>query len=169
MIKICPTKTFIVIIVQENYFQITATTLDNNHPIIQTIEDDHHTKEIRTISHKTGIVDHIVEIVNIKITIQDQIQINPNFRLMTDHIQILGIEIFQIIDLETLHTIDIEIILTIGIEAIQTIETPDIKTIDHAIIQTTDQNIKIIKIDHVINHRTEVQAITTKKLLSITT
>ena len=44
------------------------------------------------ISHKTGIVDHIVEIVNIKITIQDQIQINRNFRLMTDPIQILETE-----------------------------------------------------------------------------
>ena len=70
------TKTFIAKIVQENPFQIAPTTLDNNHPIIQIIEDDHHTKEIHRISHKKGIVDHIVEIVNIKIINQDPIQIN---------------------------------------------------------------------------------------------
>ena len=45
-IKNYPTKTFIAITVQENPFQLTPTTLDNNHPIIQIIEDDHHTKEI---------------------------------------------------------------------------------------------------------------------------
>ena len=72
-IKIYPTKTFIAIIVQESPFQITPTTLDNNHPIIQIIVDDHHTKEFQKISHKTDIVDQIVEIINIKIIIQDQI------------------------------------------------------------------------------------------------
>ena len=30
------------------------------------IEADHHAKEIHKISHQTGIVDQIVEIVNIK-------------------------------------------------------------------------------------------------------
>ena len=149
--------------VQENPFQINATTLDNNHPIIQIIEEYHHTKEIHRISHKTGIVDHIVEIVNIKITIQDQFQINPIFPFKTDPIQILEIEFIQIIDLETLLTIDIEIILTIGIRTIQTIETLDIKIFDHAIIQTTDQNILFIKIDHAIIHKTEAQAKTTDK------
>ena len=63
----------------------TPITLDNNHPTIQMIEDNHHTKQIRKISHKTDIVNHIVEIVSIKITIQT----NPNFRLMPDAIQIL--------------------------------------------------------------------------------
>ena len=96
-----------------------------------------------------------------KITIQHQIQINPNFRQMTDHIQILEIEIIQIIVLETRHTTDLENILTIGLETIQTIEISDINIIDHAIIQTIDQNIIIIKIDHAIIHKTEVQAITT--------
>ena len=55
-----PKKTFIALIVQENPFQMTPTTLDNNHPIIQIKEDDHHTEEIL---HK---IDHIVGIVNIK-------------------------------------------------------------------------------------------------------
>ena len=36
-----PKKTFIAIIVQENPFQITPTTLDNNHPEKQILEDDH--------------------------------------------------------------------------------------------------------------------------------
>ena len=82
---------------------------------------------------------------------------------MPDPIQILQIEIVQFIDLETLHTTDIEIILRIGIEIIQTTETPDIKIIDRAIILTTDQNIKIIKKDHAITHRTEAQTMTTDK------
>ena len=160
-IKIYPTKTFIAIIVQEHSFQTTPTTLDNNHPIIQSIEDNHQTKEIYRISHKIGIVDQIVKLVKIQITIQDQIQINT--ALTTDLIQILEIEIIQIIDLETLHTIDLEILRTNGIGTIQTIEFLVIKIIDHAIIQTTDQNIIIIKIDHAIIHRREAQAITTDK------
>ena len=127
------------------------------------IQDDHHTKENHKISHKTDIVDHIVEIVIIKITIQDQFQRNTNFRLMLDPIQILEIEIIQIIGLETLHTTDIEIIPTIGIETIQTIEILDIKTINHAIILTTDQNTRVIKIDHATIHRTEFEDITIDK------
>ena len=75
---------------------------------MQIIEDDHHTKEIHEIFHKTGIVDHIVEI-----TIQDQIQTNLNFYLIPVPIQILGIAIIQTIDLETLLSIDIEIFPTI--------------------------------------------------------
>ena len=86
---------------------------------------------------------------------------------MTGPIQILEIEIIQLLDLETLLTIDVKIILTIGIETIQTIETPDIKIIDHAIIQTKDENIIIIKIDHAIIHRTEAQAITTDKEITL--
>ena len=93
--------------------QITQITPDNNHPIIQIIEDDHHTKKIHENSRKTGIVDHIVEIVNIEITIQDQTQINLNFCLKPVPIPTLGIKIIQTIDLETLHTIDIKIVPTI--------------------------------------------------------
>ena len=162
-IKIYPTKIFIVKIVQENHFQITSITLDNNHPIIQIIEDDHHTKKNYEISHKTDTVDHIVEILNIKITIQDQIHTNLNFRLIPVPIQTLEIKIIQTTDLETLHTIDIEIFPTIGIETIQSIEIRDIKIIDYAIILTTDQSIKFIKIDHATIHKTEIQAITIDK------
>ena len=111
--KFTQKKTFIVKIAQENHFQITPITLDNNHLIIRIIEEDHHTKEIHEVFHKTDIVDHIVEIVNIKITIEDQIQTNLNFCLMPFPIQFLEIEIIQIITLETLNTIVIEFIPTI--------------------------------------------------------
>ena len=57
-------------------------------PIKRIIEDNHHTKKIPEISHKTDIVDHIVEIVNIEKTIQVQIQTNLKFRLMPVPIQI---------------------------------------------------------------------------------
>ena len=102
-------------------FQITPITLDNNHPIIRIIEKDHHTKKIHETSDKTDIVDHMVDLFNNEITIQDQFQTNLNFRLMPVSIQNLEIEIIQIIDLEILHTIDLEVIPTIGIETIETI------------------------------------------------
>ena len=143
--------------------QTNPITLDNNHPLMRIIEEDHHTKEIHKISHKTDRVDHIVEIVNIKIIFQDQIQTNLSFCLRPIPIQILEKKIIRKIDLETLHTIDKETIPTIGIETVQTIDTLDIKIIDHAIILTTGQIIIIIKIDHATIHRTEVQAIATDK------
>ena len=52
------------------------------------------------------MVDHIIEIVNIEITIPDQIQTNLNFRLKPVPTKILEIEIIQTIDHETLHTIE---------------------------------------------------------------
>ena len=168
-IEIYPTKTFKVI-VQENHFQITQNTLDNSHFIIRIIEEDHQIKEIHKISHKTDIVDQIVEIVDIEITIQDQTQTNLNFCLMLFPIGILEKEVIQIIDLEIFHIIEIDIFPTIVIETIQMIEILDVKIIDHAIFLTTDQKIIIINIDYAIIHRTEFQLITTdKKLRSVTT
>ena len=67
------------------------------------MEENRHNKDIHEVSHKTDIVDQIVEIVKIEITIQDQIQTNLNLCLMPVPIQMLEIEIIQIIDLETLH------------------------------------------------------------------
>ena len=107
------------------------------------------------------MVDQTDEIIKIKITIQEQFQINTDST--TDPIQFLETKTIQIIDLETPHTIGKGIIFTIGIEAIQKIETLDIKIIDHANIQTTDQIKIIIKIDDAVIHRTEAQAITTDK------
>ena len=63
----------------EKPLQITPITLDSNQLIIQIIEHNHHSKEIHKISRKTDIVDPIVEILNIKRTIQNQVQTNPFF------------------------------------------------------------------------------------------
>ena len=125
--------------------------------MIHIIVDDQHTKEIHKISLKTHIVDQTVEIIDIKITIQDTIQTNTD--LTTDPLQILEIEIIQIIDLETPHTIGVEIILTIEKEAIQTIENLDINIIDQALFK---QQIKILQLSKQI-HGTKAQAITTDK------
>ena len=57
-IKDYPTKTFTVIIVQENHFRITQIILNNNNLKFKIIEDDHQLKEIHKISHKTDVVDH---------------------------------------------------------------------------------------------------------------
>ena len=65
--QIYPTKTIIVIIVQENHFQITQITLDNNDLTIRVIVDDHQTKEFHEISHKTDIVDQTVKKISIEI------------------------------------------------------------------------------------------------------
>ena len=115
-----PKKTFTVIILPDNYFQLPPTILDTNHLIIQTIEDDHLTKEIHAIFHKTDIVDQTVELSNIETTIQDRIQADLNFRLKPVSIHTPGIDTIPMIDLETLLIIEIDIIPAIGIESIQT-------------------------------------------------
>ena len=61
----------------------------------------------------TDIVDQTVEIINIEITIQDQIETDLNLRLIPVPIQILEIDITQMTDLETLHIKEKEIIPTI--------------------------------------------------------
>ena len=153
-----PTKTIeIIIIIQENYFQITQIILDNNHLIIQFIEDDNQTKKTDEFSHKTDMVDQTVEKISIEITIQDQTDLS--FRLIPVPIQILEIDFIQMIDLETLHIIELEIIPMIAIKTIQMIEILNIKIIDPAIILTTDQTIKnqkiiTIKKDHATIHGT---------------
>ena len=128
------------------------------------------------ISNKKRNTDYFTKTTYFKPTFQISKYTEEKLKLLTkfnfqhfQKTQKLEIETIQIIDLETLHTIDIEIIPTIGIEIIQTLETLDIKIIDHPIILTTDQNITIIKIDHAITHRIEIQALTLdKKILSVT-
>ena len=99
-------------------------------------------------SHIIDIVDQTVKTIDIKIIIQDQIQIEATNRtsLKTIPFQTLVIETIQTIDPETPHTKETEII--------QIIETDSIKLTDHETIQTTDQTtidqITItITIDHV--------------------
>ena len=162
-IKINQTKTFTVKIYLENHFQIIQINLEINHLIIPTTEDDHQTKEVHVISHKTDKVDQINEVISIETTIHDQVQIqnDQNIRLKPVPIHTLGIDTNQMIDQEVPRTIEIEIIPIIGIEATQTIQIKDIKIIYHEIILTTDQIIKVLltttnKKDHAIVHKIEI-------------
>ena len=63
------------IIALENHFQIAQIIQEASHLIFVITEIDHQIKEIHEILHKTDIGDHTVEILNIKIFIPDQIQI----------------------------------------------------------------------------------------------
>ena len=56
-IKIYQTIIYIVIIVQENHFQVTQITQEINHHITQIIEVDRTNKENHEISHKMDIAD----------------------------------------------------------------------------------------------------------------
>ena len=82
-----------------------------------TTEADHQTKEFRVISHKTDLVDQIVEIISIEVIIRDQTQTDQNIRLIPVPIYTLGIDTISMIDQEIHCTIDIKIVLTIRIKA----------------------------------------------------
>ena len=156
-----------VIITPENHSRIAQIIQETNHLITLTTEVDHQIKEIHEIPHKTDIVDHTVEILNIEIIIHDQTQIDQIIRLIPVPILILGIDTIQMTDHETHRTIDIEIILTIETETIQIIEIND-KIMDHEVIQTTDQINKVliiilIQIDHEKIHKIGIQTITKDK------
>ena len=147
---------YIVITVQENHFRTTLITQGINHHITQVIEEDHQNEEIHRILHKTIIIDQIVEI-----TIRDQIQMQHN--LFLDPIPNQEIITIQTINHETHHTIEIETTPIIGIEVIQTTETRITRTIDQGITHIIDQTITdqtiIIKTDHEIIHKIEIQVI----------
>ena len=81
-----------------NYFQTARMIQEINHFITLTTEVDHQAKEIHVISHKTDIVDQIVEILNMEITIHDQIQTEQIIRLIPVPIHTLGINTIQMID-----------------------------------------------------------------------
>ena len=82
-----PTKIYIVIIVQENHFQVTQITQEINHHITQVIELDRPNEKIHEISHKIDIADRIT-----KITIHDRIQTQQNLFLHPVPIQTQGID-----------------------------------------------------------------------------
>ena len=155
-----PNKIFIVITVQENHFRTTPITQGINHHITQVIEDDHQNEEIHKILHKIDIIDRIAKIT--KITIHDQIPIQHNLFLDPVPNQTQGIDTIPIINHETHHTTEIENIQIIEVEVIQTIEIRITRTIDQEIILIIDQTITdqmiIIKIDHEIIHKIEIQA-----------
>ena len=63
-------------------------TVEPDPPLLRPqTEDDHQTKEIHKISHKTDIVDQTVKIISMETTI---------------HAQIQEIDVIQMINLETL-------------------------------------------------------------------
>ena len=136
-------------------------SLDNNHSTDITIEENLRIKKIHEISHRIDIVDQTVKTIDIKIIVQDQIQIEATVRtsLKTVPVQILVIDTIQTIDLETPHTFETP--QTIETEIIQIIETDSIKITDHETIQTIDQTTIdqttiTITIDHVKIPKTEV-------------
>ena len=144
--------------VQENHCRTTPITQGINHHITQVIEEDHQNEEIHRILRKITIIDQIVEI-----TIRDQIPMQHN--LFSDPVpnQTQEINTIPIINHETHHTTEIETIHIIGIEVIRTIEIRIIRTIDqeitHIIDQTITDQMTIIKTDHGIIHKIEIQVI----------
>ena len=149
---------YIVTTVQENHFRITPITQGINHYITQVIEEDHQNKEIHRILHKIIIIDQIVEI-----TIRDQIQMQHNLFLDQIPNQTQEINTIPIINHKTHHITEIETIHIIEIEVIRTIEIRITRTIDQEITHITDQTITdqmtIIKTDHGVIHKIEIQVI----------
>ena len=149
---------YTVTTVQENHIRTTPITQEINHHITQVIEEDHQNEEIHRILHKIIIIDQIVEI-----TIRDQIQMQHNLFLDPIHNQTQEINTIPIINHELHHITEIETIHIIEIEVIRTIEIRITRTIDQEIIHITDQTITdqiiIIKTDHGIIHKIEIQVI----------
>ena len=98
-----------------------------------------------------------------KITIRDQIPMQQNLFLDPVPNQTQGINTIPIINHETHHTTEIETIHIIEIEVIRTIEIRITRTIDQEITRIIDQTITdqmtIIKTDHGIIHKIEIQFI----------
>ena len=104
-------KIFTVKTALENHSQIGQIIQETNHFIILTTEIDHQTKEIQEIHHRTDIVDHTLETLNIEIFIGDQTQIDQTILLIPIPIHSLEIDTNHLTDHETHRTIEIEIFL----------------------------------------------------------
>ena len=147
---------YIVTTVQENHFRTTPITQGINHHITQVIEEDHQNEEIHRTLHKIIIIDQIVEI-----TIRDQIPMQHNLFLDPVPNQTQEIKTIPIInhnhttEIETIHIIEIEVIRTIEIRITRTID----QEITHIIDQTITDQMTIIKTDHGIFHKIEIQVI----------
>ena len=147
---------YTVTTVQENQFRTTPITQGINHHITQVIQEDHQNEEIHRILHKIIIIDQIVAI-----TIRDQIQMQHNLFLVpipnqTQEINttpIINHEIHHITEIETIHIIEIEVIRTIEIRITRTID----QEITHIMDQTITDQVTIIKTDHGIIHKIEIQ------------
>ena len=148
--------------VQENHSRTTPITQGINHHITQVIEEDHQNEEIHRILHKIIIIDQIVEI-----TIRDQIQMIhnlfldpvPNQTQETNTIPIINHETHHITEIETIHKIEIEVIRTIEIRTTRTID----QEITHITDQTITDQMTIIRTDHGIIHKIEIQVIIINK------
>ena len=150
---------YIVIIVQENHFQVVQIIQEINHHITPVIEVDRPNEEIHEISHKIDIADRIAKIT--KITIPGRIQTQQSLFLHPVPIQTQGIDTIPIIDHETHHLTEIETIHIIEIEVILTIEIRIIQTTDQGTVHKKDRiitnQIITIKTDHEIIHKIETQ------------
>ena len=147
---------YIVTTFQENHFRTTPITQGINHHKTQVIEEDHQNEEIHRILQKKIIIDQIVEI-----TIRDQIPMQHKLFLDPVPNQTQEINTIPIINHETHHTTELETIHIIEIEVIRTIEIRITRTIDqkitHIIDQTITDQMTIIKTDHGIIHKIEIQ------------
>ena len=150
---------YIVIIVQENHFQVIQIIQEINHHITPVIEVDHPNEEIHEISHKIDITVRIAKIT--KITNHDQIPIQHNLFLDPVPNQTKGIYTIPIINHDTHHTTELETIHTVEIEVIRTIEIKTIQATDQGTIHIIDRTITdqmiTIKTDHKIIHKIETQ------------
>ena len=141
---------YTVTTVQENHFRTTPITQRINHHITQVIEEDHQNEEIHRILHKIIIIDQIV-----KITIRDQIQMQHNLFLDPIPNQTQEMNTIPIINHETHHITEIETIHITEIEVIRTID----QEITHITDQTITDQMTIIKTDHGIIHKIEIEVI----------
>ena len=82
----------------ENHFQTDQIIQDTNRIKTLATEKDHQTKEIHVISHKTDIVDQIVEVISVEITIRDQTQTEQNILLIPVFFHTLGKYTIPMID-----------------------------------------------------------------------
>ena len=150
--KINQTKTFTVIIVQENHSLITIIPLDNNYQKI-TIAEVLQIKETHDISHKIDIVDQTVKTINIEIVIQDETQTEVTTQIT------LGIAYSQSPEIDNIQTTVLEIPQITETETTQTIGIDNTQIKNHETIQTIYQIVTIITIDHVTIPGTEILTI----------
>ena len=146
--KIYQTKTFTVIIVQENHLVITIMSLDNTSTTDITIVEDLLIKEIHEISHKIDIVDQTVKTINVEIIIQDQTEIEATIQITTGIVQTQTpkTDINRMIAVETSHTIETETNQTTGTDNIQIRDPETIQIIDQTLIFITIDHVTILKI-----------------------
>ena len=99
-------KLFTVTTFQANHYLTIIMPLDNNLPTDITIVENLQIKETHEISHRIDTVDETVKTIDIKIIIQDQIQIEAIIQssLKTVPVQTLVIDTIQTIDPETPRT-----------------------------------------------------------------